>query len=126
MRMMLPAHWNFSELMNRIGCFTLGKISSSSGNIQESKAIPHLNLSSLQRDSITVAPPKECPIIAIRHMSREFSNVVQSNRDCSTFVTEFPELISVRISSAFIHSSALCFTCLFRRGNSLSPVFRDL
>lgn len=42
MRLMFPAHWNFSELMKKIGCFTRGKISSSKGNIQASSATPHL------------------------------------------------------------------------------------
>lgn len=42
MRLMFPAHWNFSELMKKIGCFTRGKISSSKGVIQESNATPHL------------------------------------------------------------------------------------
>lgn len=40
MRLMFPAHWNFSELMKKRGCFTW--ISSSKGNIQESSATPHL------------------------------------------------------------------------------------
>lgn len=42
MRLMFPAHWNFSELMKKIGCFTRGKVSSSKGNIQASSAMPHL------------------------------------------------------------------------------------
>lgn len=42
MQLMLPAHWNFSELMKKMGCFTRGKISLSKGNIQASNAIPHL------------------------------------------------------------------------------------
>lgn len=42
MRLMFPAHWNFSELMKKMGCFTRGKISSSKGNIQASSAMPHL------------------------------------------------------------------------------------
>lgn len=42
MRIMFPAHWNFSELMKKMGCFTLGKISSSRGNIHASNAMPHL------------------------------------------------------------------------------------
>lgn len=42
MRLMFPAHWNFSELMKKIGCFTRAKISSSKGNIQASNATPHL------------------------------------------------------------------------------------
>lgn len=32
----------------------------------------YLNLTSLHKHSITVAPPKECPIIAILHKSMEF------------------------------------------------------
>lgn len=43
MRLMFPAHWNFSELMKKTGCLTRGKVSSSRGNIQASKATPHLN-----------------------------------------------------------------------------------
>lgn len=42
MRMIFPAHWNFSEFMKNMGCFTLGNISSSRGNIQASNAMPHL------------------------------------------------------------------------------------
>lgn len=42
MRLMFPAHWNFSELMKKMGCFTRAKSSSSRGNIQESSATPHL------------------------------------------------------------------------------------
>lgn len=42
-RLMFPAHWNFSELMKNTGCLTRGKVSSSRGNIQASKATPHLN-----------------------------------------------------------------------------------
>lgn len=34
----------------------------------------YLNLTSLHKHSITVAPPKECPIIAILHKSMEFWN----------------------------------------------------
>lgn len=47
MRLMFPAHWNFSELMKKIGCLTLAKISSSKGNIQASSATPHLRGSSV-------------------------------------------------------------------------------
>lgn len=43
MRLMFPAHWNFSELMKKSGCLTPGKVSSSRGNIQASSATPHLN-----------------------------------------------------------------------------------
>lgn len=42
MRLMFPAHWNFSELMKKMGCLTRGKISSSKGDIQASSAMPHL------------------------------------------------------------------------------------
>lgn len=42
MRMIFPIHWNFSEFIKKIGCFTPGKISSSRGNIQVSSATPHL------------------------------------------------------------------------------------
>lgn len=41
-RMIFPIHWNFSEFIKKIGCFTPGKISSSRGNIQASSATPHL------------------------------------------------------------------------------------
>lgn len=40
--LMFADHWNFSELMKKIGCLTRGKSSSSKGNIQASSAIPHL------------------------------------------------------------------------------------
>lgn len=43
MRVMFPAHWNVSELMKNSGCLTSGKVWSSRGNIQASKATPHLN-----------------------------------------------------------------------------------
>lgn len=43
MRLMFPAHWNFSELMKKMGCLTPAKISSSKGNIQASSATPHLD-----------------------------------------------------------------------------------
>lgn len=39
------------------------------------------------------------------------SNVVQSNCVCRTFCTAIPELISVSLSRARMHSSARCFTC---------------
>lgn len=42
MRLMFPAHWNFSELMKKSGCLMPGKVSSSRGNIQASSAMPHL------------------------------------------------------------------------------------
>lgn len=105
----------------------------------------YLNLTSLHKHSITVAPPKECPIIAILHKSMEFWNggklivistpqimiehfsiltnlnefkliviftsiVDKSKSHCKTFSTDFPELMSKRISKALMHSSALCFT----------------
>lgn len=37
-----------------------------------SDLITYLNLTSLHKHSITVAPPKECPIMAILHRSIEF------------------------------------------------------
>lgn len=48
MRLMFPAHWNFSELMKKMGCLTLAKISSPKGNIQASSATPHLDEEKLQ------------------------------------------------------------------------------
>lgn len=110
----------------------------------------YLNLTSLHKHSITVAPPKECPIIAILHKSMEFWNggmlivistpqimiehfsiltnlnefkliviftsiVDKSKSHCKTFSTDFPELMSKRISKALMHSSALCFT--WNKGN---------
>ena len=57
----LAAFTNISVLMTRTG-FVNSKVSSATGNIQGSRAMHPISLSSLLAASRAVEPPKECPI----------------------------------------------------------------